>query len=158
MPKSSAAAEPEAEAGVGEDEKSEEVDQSSQQEAPPAEQDQEEAVKEVPVTEGQAEEPVETGNEADAGAVSSPPPVRASRRAESPSPPPRERRDRGSEYAPSYEQEFKRDDVPARLPTTTSFSSFVAPERDSYKAISPWVSTSGKYRNEVQRTYRVTVR
>lgn len=48
-----------------------------------------------------------------------------------------------------YDQDSHRETVPPRnLATSTSFSSWVPPERSSYQAISPWVSTEGKYRNE----------
>jgi hypothetical protein len=38
--------------------------------------------------------------------------------------------------------------VPARLPTTTSFSSWATAEQADYKPISPWVDRSSRYRNE----------
>lgn len=77
-------------------------------------------------------------------AVASPPespaPIRSSRRAEVDG-------GAGAEYK-AYDQDSHREDVPARLPSSTSFSSWATAERTDYKPISPWVNSSSKYRNE----------
>ncbi|KAI6240828.1 hypothetical protein M3Y99_00389800 [Aphelenchoides fujianensis] len=54
---------------------------------------------------------------------------------------------RGGDYS-SYDQDSHRETVPARMPTTQSFSSWNPPERSTYQPISPWVSTANKYANE----------
>ncbi|KAH7701064.1 Protein T23E7.2 b, partial [Aphelenchoides avenae] len=72
-------------------------------------------------------------------------PARARR--ESPSPPPRAARE-PREYVP-YDEGHKETSGPTRLPDTGSFSSWVAPEKVGYQALSPLAQNAvRKYQNE----------
>ncbi|CAJ0610573.1 unnamed protein product [Cylicocyclus nassatus] len=83
--------------------------------------------------------------------AASPSPPRRAARAQSPSPERRPARD----YV-SYDQDSHRHIPPPRIPTATSFSSWSPPDKQTYSAVSPFVSNPYKYRNEytASSTYR----